>query len=363
MKYVLVINPGSTSTKIAIYSTESMEIHTEVVEHNVEALKAFEHIIDQSEVRREEIVRVLREKKIGKEDLACVVGRGGLLRPIRGGTYLVDMDIVNDLKAAVQGEHASNLGPILAKEIADEAGVEAYIVDPVACDEMDDVARFTGLKGEERGSLAHYLNIKGVTRKVCEEEGFSFYEDNFIVAHLGGGFSIGPLKKGRLVDVNNANHGGPFSPERVGTLPLGVLVKYAFSGEYDKKSLLRKFQRSAGLVSHLGTSDAREVERMIHDGDDYAAKVYEAMAYQIAKEIGASAAVLKGDVKAIIMTGGLAYSSMLMGMVEEYVKFIAPVVRVPGELEMKSLYEGARRVLSGEEKPLRYREEILSEKF
>src|SRR5690606_18718390 len=189
------------------------------------------------------------------------------------------------------------------------------------------------------------LPIKGATRRICRGGGYNFDEDNFIVAHLGGGLSIGPLKKGRLVDVNNTNHGGPFSPERVGTLPLVILVKYAFSGEYDKKSLLRKFQRNSGLVSHLGTSDAREVERMIHDGDDYAAKVYEAMAYQIAKEIGASAAVLKGDVKAIIMTGGLAYSSMLMGMVEEYVKFIAPVLRVPGELEMKSLYEGARRVL------------------
>ena len=363
MKYVLVINPGSTSTKIAIYSTESMEIHTEVVDHNVEDLKHLEHIIDQSDLRRRAILNVLADKGITQNDLACVVGRGGLLRPIRGGTYLVDMDMVTDLKNAVQGEHASNLGPILAKEIADEAGVSAYIVDPVSCDEMDDVARFTGLKGEERGSLAHYLNIKGVTRKVCEEQGFHFYEDNFIVAHLGGGFSIGPLKKGKLMDVNNANHGGPFSPERVGTLPLGILVNHAFSGEYDKKGLLRKLQRGAGLVSHLGTSDAREVEKMIHEGDEYAAKVYEAMAYQIAKEIGASAAALKGEVKAIIMTGGLSYSSMLMNMVEEYVQFIAPVLRVPGELEMKSLYEGARRILHGEEEPLRYREEILSEKF
>lgn len=363
MKYVLVINPGSTSTKIAIYSTESVEIHTEVVDHNAEELKKFDHIIDQADIRREAIVRSLREKGINKEELAAVVGRGGLLKPIRGGTYLVDRDMINDLEMAVQGEHASNLGPILAKEIADEAGVNAYIVDPVSCDEMDDLARFTGIRGEERGSLAHYLNIKGVTRSVCREKGYDFYEDNFIVAHLGGGFSIGPLRKGKLVDVNNANHGGPFSPERVGTLPLGIVVKHAFSGEFDMKGLLRKFQRGSGLASHLGTSDAREVERMIHDGDDYAAKVYQAMAYQIAKEIGASAAVLKGDVKAIILTGGLAYSSMMTGMIKEYVEFIAPVEIVPGELEMKSLYEGARRVLNNEEKPLRYREEILSEKF
>ena len=363
MKYVLVINPGSTSTKIAIYSTESVEIHAELVEHDTEELKQFEHIIDQSELRREAIVRTLREKGIKKEDLAAVVGRGGLLKPIVGGTYLVDMDMVGDLKAAVQGEHAANLGAILAKEIADEAGVNAYIVDPVSCDELDDLARFTGIKGEERGSLAHYLNIKGVTRRVCRLKGYDFYEDNFIVAHLGGGFSIGPVRKGRLVDVNNANHGGPFSPERAGTLPLGILVKHAYSGEYTMKQLLKKLQRNAGLVSHLGTSDARVVEKMIHDGDDYAAKVYEAMAYQIAKEIGASAAVLKGDVKAIILTGGLAYSSMMTGMITEYVSFIAPVEIVAGELEMKSLYEGVRRVLNKEEEPLRYREEILSEKF
>lgn len=363
MKYVLVINPGSTSTKIAIYSTESMEIHTEVVEHSAEEIRKYDHIADQDAMRREAIVSVLREKGIRKEDLAAVVGRGGLLKPIIGGTYLVDMDMIIDLKNAVQGEHASNLGPILAKEIADEAGVSAYIVDPVSCDEMDDLARFTGLKGEERGSLAHYLNIKGVTRKVCREKGYDFNEDNFIVAHLGGGFSIGPLRKGKLVDVNNANHGGPFSPERVGTLPLGVFVKYAYDKDYEKRSLLKKFQRGSGLISHLGTSDAREVERMIHDGDDYAAKVYQAMAYQIGKEIGACAAVLKGDVKAIIITGGLAYSSLMTGMIKEYVSFIAPVELVPGELEMKSLYEGARRVLMNEEEPLRYREEILSEKF
>lgn len=363
MKYVLVINPGSTSTKIAIYSTESIEIHTEVVEHSVEEIKKYEHIVDQDKMRREAIVSVLREKGIKKEELAAVVGRGGLLKPIIGGTYLVDFDMINDLRNAVQGEHASNLGPILAKEIADEAGVNAYTVDPVSCDEMDDLARFTGLKGEERGSLAHYLNIKGVTRKVCREKGYDFNKDNFIVAHLGGGFSIGPLRKGKLVDVNNANHGGPFSPERVGTLPLGIFVKYAYSEEYDRQSLLRKFQRGSGLISHLGTSDAREVERMIHDGDDYAAKVYGAMAYQIGKEIGACAAVLKGDVKAIIITGGLAYSSLMTGMIKEYVSFIAPVELVPGELEMKSLYEGAHRVLNKEEEPLRYREEILSEKF
>lgn len=359
MKYVLVINPGSTSTKVAIYSTASVEIHTTLVEHPSEELKGFDRILDQAPLRKAAIVQALRDRGIRKEDIAAVAGRGGLLRPIRGGTYLVTETMLEDLREAVQGEHAANLGAILAKEIADDAGVNAYIVDPVSCDELGDLARFTGLKGEERGSLAHYLNMKGVVRKTCREQEFDFMQDNFIVAHLGGGFSIGPVEKGRLIDVNNANHGGPFSPERAGTLPHGILLKYAYSGEYDMRALLKLLQRNGGLVSHLGTSDARIVERRIHDGDEYAQKVYEAMAYQIAKEIGASAAVLKGKVKAILITGGLAYSTMMTGMIREYVEFIAPVFVVPGEYEMKALYEGVRRVLSGEEEALSYEEEVL----
>lgn len=363
MKYVLVINPGSTSTKIAIFSTESVELYSALIPHDVEELKHYGEIFEQKDMRRKSIMGFMQEKGIRLEEIAVVVGRGGLLNPIQGGTYLVDEEMVEDLKAARRGEHASNLGAVLAKEIAEEAGVKAYVVDPVACDEMEDVARFTGLKGEERGSLAHYLNIKGMTRQVCEEEGLSFDQDNFIVAHLGGGFSIGPLKRGRLVDVNNANHGGPFMPERSGSLPTGVLVKLAYSGKYQEKELMRLLQRNAGLVSHLGTSDARVVEKMIHDGDAYARKVYEAMAYQIAKEIGACAAVLKGDVKRIVLTGGLAYSSMMTGMIADYVAFIAPVVVKPGEAEMRSLFQGALRVFKGEEKPLVYREEILHERF
>ena len=363
MKYVLVINPGSTSTKLALYSTESLEIYNEVVEHDVNELKSFDRIIEQTPIRKEAIINALRIKGVKKEDLAAVAGRGGLLKPIKGGTYKVDSVMVKDLEDAIRGEHAANLGALLAKEVADDAGVEAYIVDPVSCDEMNELARFTGLKDEERGSLAHYLNIKGVTRKICRENGFDFYQDNFIVAHLGSGFSIGPLSKGRLIDVNNANHGGPFSPERVGTLPNGVLLKYAFSGEYSLKSLSKLLQRNGGLLSHLGTNDARIVEKRIGEGDEYAKKVYEAMAYQIAKEIGACAAVLKGDVKRIIITGGLAYSSMMTTMIREYVEFIAPLEIVPGEYEMKSLYEGVRRILAKEENALIYEEEVISEKF
>jgi len=363
MKYVLVINPGSTSTKLALYSTEGVEIFNETVEHDANELKSFDRIVEQAAIRKAAIVNSLKVKGIHKEDLAAVAGRGGLLKPIKGGTYLVDSEMLKDLEDAIQGEHAANLGAILSKEVADDAGVDAYIVDPVSCDEMGELARFTGLKDEERGSLAHYLNIKGVTRKICREKGFDFNQENFIVAHLGGGFSIGPVTKGRLVDVNNANHGGPFSPERVGTLPNGILVKYAFSGKYTKNSLTKLLQRNGGLLSHLGTNDARVVEKRIDEGDDYARKVYEAMAYQIAKEIGASAAILKGDVKRIVITGGLAYSSMMIAMISEYVEFIAPIEVVPGEYEMKSLYEGVQRILNKEEEALRYGEEILSEKF
>lgn len=359
MKYILAINPGSTSTKVAVYSHEDIELYKEIIEHDADQLKDLVHIYDQLEVRREAIVDWLKSKGITKNDFMAVVGRGGLLQPIKGGTYLVDEAMVRDLKEAKRGEHASNLGGIIAKEIADEVGVKAFIVDPVACDEMSDVARVSGVPDIERGSLAHYLNIKAVTRKVCREHGFDYDEDNFIVAHLGGGFSIGPLEKGRLKDVNNANDGGPFSPERSGTLPLSGIVRLAFSGKYKEKELLRFLTRQAGLVAHLGTNDARKVEEMIHDGDEHAKTIYEAMAYQVAKEIGASAAVLKGNVKAVILTGGLAYSSMMTTMVKDYVGFIAPVIVVPGEDEMRALYEGAKRVLDNVDKELVYEEEIL----
>ncbi|MBP1919059.1 butyrate kinase [Youngiibacter multivorans] len=359
MKYVLVINPGSTSTKVAIFSSESVALYSDIIEHDPGELSGFGHISEQLPLRREAISSWIRGKGLSKDDFIAIVGRGGIVRPIRCGTYLVDDALFGDLKDAKITEHASNLGGIIAKEMADSAGINAYIVDPVSCDEMNELARVTGFPGIERGSLAHYLNIKAVVRKVCRDKGYDFSSDNFVVAHLGSGFSIGPVEAGRLTDVNNANEGGPLMPERSGTLPLSGVVKLAYSGKYEEKELLRLLQRKSGLLAHLGTNDARKVEKMIDEGDENAKLIYDAMGYHVAKEIGAAAAALKGKVKCIILTGGLAYSAYMTSLISSYVGFLAPVVVVPGEDEMRALFEGAKRVLDGEETPLSYEEEII----
>lgn len=363
MKYILVINPGKTSTKMALYSTGAVEIEERTLHHNVNGEVHREEIINQLSLRENAILEVMKERQIELTDLAAVITRGGLLKPVIGGTYLVDDEVKEDLLSAKAGEHISNLGGILALSIAKKAGIDAYIMDPLSTDEMEEVARFTGIKGERRGALAHYLNVKGVTRKACRDLGYSYDQDHFIVAHLGKGFSIGAMKKGKLTDVNQANQGGPFTPERAGTLPTGVVLDHAFNGEEDKQSLFQKYQRQSGFLSHLGTSDAKVIEKNIYDGDEYAEKVYDALAYQIAKEIGSMAASLKGDVKAILITGGLAYSSLLMAKVKEYISFIAPIHLYGGDVEMEALFHGAMRILNKEEEILNYNEEVQREKF
>lgn len=353
---ILAINPGSTSTKVALFRGEE-EIKSYKIYHKEEELEKYKRIIDQYDYRLNLITSWLEKEKIGLGSLRAVVGRGGPLRFIPGGTYLVTEKMIEDLRIGIGAEHASNLGGILAKGIADKAGVNAYIVDPVSVDEFDEVARISGLKEIERKSQIHALNIKAVSHRRAKELNKDLKELNLIVAHLGGGISIAPVQGERMIDVNNASEMGPFSPERTGDLPVGDLVKMCYSGKYTYEEMKEKIKGKGGLMSYLGTKDAREVENRIKNGDKYAKLIYDAMIYQIGKEIGRMATVLKGQVDNIILTGGLAYSEYLVEKIREMVGFIAEIIVYPGEDELKALNQGVLRVLEGIEKPKIYEEE------
>lgn len=351
---ILTINPGSTSTKIAIFDNEK-NVFEEVLRHSSEEIGKYETIFDQYEFRKNVILETLNEKGINLTKLAAVVGRGGLLKPITGGTYSVDEAMLEDLKVGVLGEHASNLGGIIAHEIAGQLNIPSFIVDPVVVDEMDDIARISGIPQLDRKSIFHALNQKAVARRAAKDMGKSYEDVNVIVAHLGGGVSVGAHEAGRVVDVNNALDGdGPFSPERSGGLPVGQLAKLCFSGEYSHNDIKKLIKGNGGLVAYLGTNDGREVVKMIEQGDKKAELVYKAMAYQVAKEIGACAAVLKGKVDAIILTGGIAYDKEFTAWIKENVEFISQVLIYPGEDEMIALAEGGLRVLRGEEEAKKY---------
>lgn len=346
---LLIINPGSTSTKIGLFQDERI-IFEETIRHPVETLKQFKKVHDQYEFRKNIILEALQKNHIEMNSISAVVGRGGLLKPIEGGTYEVCESMLEDLKIGILGEHASNLGGILAYEIAKEIDGKAFIVDPVVVDELQDIARISGIKEIERVSIFHALNQKAVARRYAKSIGKKYEDLNLIVGHLGGGISIGAHEKGKVIDVPNALDGeGPFSPERSGGLPVGGLIKLCYSGNYTLTEMKKLNKGSGGLVSYLGTNDAREVTRMIEEGDEYAKLIYSAMAYQVAKEIGSAATVLKGNVDAIILTGGIAYCNMFTGWVEERVRFISEVVIYPGEDELSALAEGGLRVLRGEE--------------
>lgn len=359
IKYlILVINPGSTSTKIALFSNEQC-IASENLSHSVEEIKKFKSIYEQKEMRTEVIMEWLRKENVSIESLSAVVGRGGLLRPMPGGTYKVTERMLEDLKIGYQGQHASNLGGIIAYTISKKTNIPAFIVDPVAVDEIEDVARISGLPDIPRRSLVHALNIKAVTRRVCTQLNKDFNKSSFVVAHIGGGISISPVKDGRIIDMNNANEEGPFSPERVGGIPVGDLVKLCYSGKYTYDELRKKMIGQGGLTAYLGTNDGREINRRIDEGDKRAEFILNAMAYQIAKEIGAMSVELKGQIDAIILTGGMAHNKKLTSFIEEMVKFIAPVTVVPGEDEMLALAQGALRALKSEEIPKVYEEEVF----
>jgi butyrate kinase len=354
--YILAINPGSTSTKLSIFKDEHCVI-TSNLTHSSDEIKKFDTIYDQKDMRTELILQWLKEENIALEDLIAVVGRGGLLRPMPGGTYSITPKMLEDLKIGYQAQHASNLGGVIANEIAKKVNIPALIVDPVAVDEILDVARISGLPEIQRRSLVHALNIKAVTRRVCTKLNKEFENSSYVVAHIGGGISVSPVKNGRILDCNNANEEGPFSPERTGGLPVGDLAKLAFSGKYTLAQLKKKITGEGGLVAYLNTNDGRIVDKMIEDGDKKAELVFKAMAYQIAKEIGAMATVISGKVDAIILTGGVAYNNKITAWISEMVSFIAPVELVPGEDEMLALAQGALRIVNGEEKAKIYEEE------
>jgi butyrate kinase len=345
----LVINPGSTSTKIGVFDHER-SIFEKTIRHDSERINSFENIIDQYEFRKNTILESLDHEGINISKLSAVVGRGGLLRPIEGGTYAVNEAMLQDLRIGFSGQHASNLGGIIAYEIASGLNIPSYIVDPVVVDELDDVARISGVAQIERKSIFHALNQKAVARRVAKELGKRYEDLNLIVTHMGGGITVGAHKLGRVVDVNNGLHGdGPFSPERAGTVPAGDLVSLCFSGQFYVDEVMKKLVGQGGLVGYLGTNDAVKVEQMIANGDRNAELVYDAMAYQVAKEIGSASAVLSGKVDAIILTGGLAYGKGFVHAITERVKWIADVIVQPGENELQALNEGALRVLKGEE--------------
>lgn len=355
---ILAINPGSTSTKFAVYKGESLQFR-ETIKHSDEDLKQFTTTAEQLNYRYNLLIIFLQKQNIAISQFKAVVGRGGFLRPLPSGTYLVDELMIEDLKTARFGEHASNLGAMIAYKIASEINVPAYIVDPIVVDEFEEIARISGIPDLERKSNLHALNIKAVSRKVGEQLNNSFENLNFVVAHLGSGISVVAHKKGKIIDVNNANNEGPFSPERAGGLPASQLVKLCFSGKYTEKELLDHLSKEGGLYAYLGTKDEMEVERWIENGDEKAKLILDAMIYQIAKEIGAMATVLDGEVDGIILTGGLSYSNYIVNEITRKAKFIAPIYTIPGEEELEALALGAVRVDSGKEIAKNYKESVL----
>ncbi|HPB59661.1 MAG TPA: butyrate kinase [Candidatus Saccharicenans sp.] len=358
---ILVINPGSTSTKVAVFDDEN-ELFKVNISHPVEQIQQFSRVIEQFNFRKEVILEELDRAGIPKESIQAVVARGGLLRPIPSGTYAVTDRMIEDLKAEVQGEHASNLGALIANSLAVELHIPAYIVDPVVVDEMEDMARITGLPFIKRRSILHALNQKRVARQAARDLGRRYEEVNFIVVHMGGGISVGAHRRGQVIDVNNALNGdGPFAPERAGSLPAWDLVELCFSGRYTKAEIKKLLAGKGGVVAHLGTNDMMEVERRLKAGDKKAELVVKAMAYNIAKWIGVMATVLKGEVDGIVLTGGLAHYQQLVDWVKERCQFIAPFYLYPGGDEMRALAEGALRVLGGEEQAKIYEQEIREE--
>lgn len=346
---ILVINPGSTSTKIGVYEDET-PVLVETLRHSAEEIGKYATIFDQYEFRKDVILKVLADKNFDVKELGAVVGRGGLLKPVEGGTYAVDEKMLEDLKVGVMGQHASNLGGIIADEIAKSLGIPAFIVDPVVVDEMQDVARISGMPEIERMSIFHALNQKAVARRYAIEHGKDYDDVNLIVVHLGGGVSVGAHKNGRVIDVNNALDGeGPFSPERSGGVPVGSLVELCFSGKFTLAEMKKKITGRGGMVAYLNTNDFIEIEKKALGGDKEYKLIFDAFVYQVAKEIGKNAAVLAGQIDAVILTGGIAYSKPVVQGISEMVSFIAPIVVYPGEDELLALAQGGLRVLKGEE--------------
>lgn len=350
----LIINPGSTSTKIGVFEDETL-LFEETLRHSTEEIAQYASIVDQKDFRKQIIIDLLKEKDFDINSLQVIVGRGGMLKPIPGGTYAVSDELLEDLKIGKQGQHASNLGGILAREIGDSIGVPSYIVDPVVVDELMPIARYSGVPELPRTSVFHALNQKAVAKRYAKEKGVPYDSLNLIVVHMGGGVSVGAHEKGRVIDVFNALDGdGAFSPERAGAVPSGALIRMCFSGEYTEKEVYKKIVGGGGFNAYLGTNDMRDVAKMIENGDAHAKEVREAFVLQVCKNIGSMSCVLKGKVDQIIVTGGIAYNKDVVDQMEERAGFIAPFTVYPGEDELLALTQGALRVMNGEEKAMTY---------
>ncbi|MBP3909937.1 MAG: butyrate kinase [Niameybacter sp.] len=344
---ILTINPGSTSTKIALFKDNELEFE-QVLRHPAEELNQFSKLIDQYEYRKEKIINFLEEKNITLKDLDAISCRGGLIGPIPSGTYTINDSLFTRLSTDVV--HASNLAGIIGYNLSKELGIPSYITDPVTVDEMAPIAKVTGIPGIERKSKFHALNQKAIARRAAKQLNRKYDESNFIIIHIGGGISIGAHEKGKVIDVNNVIDGdGPMAPTRAGSIPVEAVIDLCFSGKYTRTELKEYVSQRAGLTDYLGTSDVRDVQEMMEQGNEQAKMLYEAMAYQICKNVGAMATVLKGKIDAIVVTGGVAYSKQFIRLLKERIDFLGEVIVIPGEEEMLALAEGALRVLTGEE--------------
>lgn len=349
---ILVINPGATSTKIAVFD-EEQQLYKLGLDHSAEELNQFDRVIDQADYRKAAILDAITAAGYKLTDFDAVCGRGGLYRPIPSGTYAVNDKVMHDVETAPYGEHPSNLGAYLAKKLGDMVGIPAFFVDPVCVDEMTEVAHYTGFAEFRRLCQFHALNHKSIGRKAAQELGKAYEDVNLIVCHLGGGVSVGAHRHGRVVDVCNVKDEGSMGMDRAGGLPVNQLIDYCFSGK-TKDEVKKTLGRRAGMLSYVGTTDFREVRARMAEGDAKAAEAYQALVYQLSKDIGAMAAVLHFDVDAIVYTGGMAFGETFCDDITAYVGKIAKVIRLPGEEEMRALAEGALRVLHGQQEAAQY---------
>ena len=350
----LIINPGSTSTKLGVFEDETL-VFEETLRHSTEEIARFDKIVDQVDFRKDIILNFLKEKGVDLASFNMVVGRGGMLKPVPGGTYTTSDELVHDLKIGFSGQHASNLGGILAKDIADQINVPSYIVDPTVVDELDEESRLSGCPELPRISVFHALNQKAVARRYAKENGKKYEDLSLIVVHLGGGVSVGPHKNGKVIDIFNALDGdGAFSPERAGAVPVGALTKLCFSGKYTEAEVMKMLVGNGGFNAYLGTNNMIEVSKRVAEGDEKAKLVKEAFIRQLSKNIGAMATVLEGKVDQIIVTGGIAYDKETVEGLKKRCEWIAPFTVYPGEDELLALVQGGLRVMRGEEKALDY---------
>jgi len=346
MYKILSINPGSTSTKIALYEDEQ-QIKSCVVRHSTQDFQGFRNIFDQYEFRKNHILNYLEKENIKLDDINAVVGRGGFLRPLESGVYEVNDQMLSDLRQCLNGEHASNLGAVLAHEIANTIpGCKAFIADPVVVDELQDLARISGLPQFPKRSAFHALNHKAIARKFASDKNTEYEKLNLVVAHLGGGISVAAHKKGKVIDTNQALDGfGPFSPQRAGTMDAGAFIRVIYSGIYEQDEIQQLLVGKGGLVAHLGTNDVNAAYKLAQNGDLHARLILEAMAYGVAKEIGSMLAVLKGKADAVILTGGIAYNELIVDFIKKMIEPMCPVFVYPGEDEMRALAEAGLRAL------------------